>query len=305
MVIKVGVIGVGVMGEHHARVYAELPNVELVGIVDINKNTVREIANRYSTEAYIDYKKLLKCDLDAVSIVVPTSLHAKVAVDVANAGVDVLIEKPIANTIGNALKIIKSADKNDVKVMIGHIERFNPIIPIIQNNIRNCDVISIDVTRVGPFPPRVRDVGVVIDLAIHDIDLLRYLTKSEFNKIYGLMSKNISENEDAAILSFEMDNGVLAHITTNWLTPFKIREISIAMKEKFVKGSFIDQKVVEYSEYGDDTLYVEKDLSVPYSEPLSVELMSFLKAVSENKNPPISGEDGLKALEVAIKCMKA
>lgn len=301
---KIGVIGVGTMGRHHIRVYAGLPDVELVGIADINKDVVHEIAERYNTEAFIDYKELLKRDLDAVSVVVPTFLHEKIAIDTAEAGINMIIEKPIADTVENARKIIKSTDENDVKLMIGHIERFNPIIPVIQRSIGNSDIISIDVTRVGPFPPRIRDVGVVIDLATHDIDLIRYLTKSEFKKIYSLTSKNIFKNEDIAILSFEMENGVLAHITTNWLTPFKIREINIATKEGFIKGLFIEQKVSEYSKYEEDGSYTVKELSVPFGEPLQLELEAFLRAVRDDKKQPITGEDGLKALEVAIECLK-
>ena len=302
--IKVGVIGAGTMGKHHARVYAGLSDVELVGIADINKDVARTIAERYNTEAFIDYKELLKRDLDAVSIVVPTFLHEKVALDTAEAWVNMIIEKPIADTVENARNIIKSADENDVKLMVGHIERFNPIMPVIQKSMGNSDIISIDVTRVGPFPPRIRDVGVVIDLATHDIDLIRYLTKSEFRKMYSLTSKNIFKNEDIAILSFEMENGVLAHITTNWLTPFKIREINIATKERFIKGLFIEQKVSEHSKYEEDGSYIVKELSVPFGEPLNLELGAFLRAVRDDEEPPITGEDGLKALEVAIECLK-
>ena len=302
--IKVGVIGVGTMGKHHARVYAGLSDVELVGIADINKDVVRAIAERYNTEAFIDYKELLTRDLDAVSIVVPTFLHEKAALDTAETGVSMIIEKPIADTVENARNIIKSADENNVKLMVGHIERFNPIIPVIQKSIGNSDIISIDVTRVGPFPPRIRDVGVVIDLATHDIDLIRHLTKSEFKKIYSLTSKNIFKNEDIAILSFEMENGVLAHITTNWLTPFKIREINIATQERFIKGLFIEQKVSEHSKYEEDGSYIVKELSVPFGEPLQLELEAFLRAVRDDKEPPITGGDGLKALEVAIECLK-
>ena len=302
--IKVGVIGAGTMGKHHARVYAGLSDVELVGVADVNKDVVHRIAEKYKTEAFIDYKELLKRDLDAVSIVVPTFLHEKVAVDTANAGINMLIEKPIADTVENAREIIKSAAENGVKIMVGHIERFNPIISVIQKSIGNNDIISIDVTRVGPFPPRIRDVGVMVDLATHDIDLIRYLTNSEFRKICSLTSKNTFKNEDIAILSFEMENGVLAHITTNWLTPFKTREINIAMKEKFIKGLFIDQKVSEYSKYKEDGSYLVKELSVPFGEPLKLELEAFLKAVRDEEEPPITGEDGLKALEVATECSK-
>ena len=302
--MKVGVVGVGTMGKHHARVYAGLPDVELAGIADVNKTAAYTIAERYNTEAFIDYKELLKRDLDAVSIAVPTILHEKVALDTAEAGINMIIEKPIADTVENAREIIKSADENCVKLMVGHIERFNPIIPVIQESIGNSDIVSIDLTRVGPFPPRIRDVGVVIDLATHDIDLVRYLTNSKFKKIYSLTSKNIFKNEDIAILSFGMENGVLAHITTNWLTPFKIREIIIATNEKLIKGLFIDQKVSEYSKYKENGSYLVKELNVPFGEPLKLELEAFLRAVRNEKKPPITGEDGLRALEVATECLK-
>ncbi|MCL0058168.1 Gfo/Idh/MocA family oxidoreductase [Dehalococcoidia bacterium] len=302
--IKVGVIGVGTMGKHHARVYEGLSDVELVGVADVNKDAVHQVAERYNTEAFTEYRELLTRDLDAVSIAVPTFLHEEVAVDTAEAGVNMIIEKPIADTVENARKIIRSTHENEVKLMVGHIERFNPIIPVIQNSIGNTDIISIDIARVGPFPPRIRDVGVVIDLATHDIDLIRYLTKSEFKKMYSLTSKNISENEDIAILSFEMENGVLAHITTNWLTPFKIREINIATKEKFIKGLFIEQKVSEYSRYKEDGSYVIKQLSVPFGEPLELELKAFLMCVKNNLEVPVSGEESLNTLTVAFKCLK-
>lgn len=302
--IKVGVIGVGAMGKHHARVYSELQDVELIGIADVNENLAYSIAKKYRTKTFINYKELLEQDLDAVSIAVPTSLHKKVAVDIANAGVDMVIEKPIADTVENAKEIIRTVKKNDIKLMVGHIERFNPIIPIIKKSIKNTKIISIGITRVGPLPPRIKDVGIVIDLATHDVDLIRYLTNSEFKKIYSLTSKNISKNEDTAILSFEMENGVLAHITTNWLTPFKIREINVATREKFIKGRFIDQKVLEYSKYKTDDSYVVKELNVPFGEPLKLELKAFLESIKKDVEPPITGEDGLKALGVAIKCLK-
>jgi len=303
MKIKVGVIGVGTMGQHHARVYAEFPSVELVGVADVDGVLAHSVAERFRTTAFTDYKELLKQGVDAVSIAVPTSFHKKVAVEVAEAGVSMLVEKPIADTIENAKEIIRRAEGNKVKLMIGHIERFNPVIPVIKKSIENTDVISIDITRVGPIPPRIRDVGVVIDLATHDIDLIRYLANSESKRIYGLASKCLSEREDIAILSFEMENGILAHITTNWLTPYKVREINIYTKTKLVKGDFIDQKVSEFSNCGEDNGYLVKELNVPYGEPLKLELESFIETIAVNKQPPVTGHDGLTALGIALKCL--
>jgi UDP-N-acetylglucosamine 3-dehydrogenase len=301
--VRVGVIGVGAMGQHHARVYSELPDVELVGVTDVNADLGHSIAERFYTKAFSDYKKLLKQDLDAVSIAVPTSLHKKVAVDVADAGVNMLLEKPIADTVANAQEIIRKAEHNRVKLMIGHIERFNPIIPVIKRSVENSDIISIDITRVGPMPPRIRDVGVVIDLATHDIDLIRYLANSEFKKIHGLASRTLSKREDIAILSFELENGILAHITTNWLTPYKVREINIYAKRKLIRGELINQRVLEFSNYGKDGSYLVKELSVPFAEPLKLELEAFIKSISKGNEPPVTGYDGLKAIEVALKCL--
>jgi predicted dehydrogenase len=227
-----------------------------------------------------------------------------VALAAANAGANMLIEKPIADSVSSAKSMIEAAGKNRVKLMIGHIERFNPVVPVIKKEIEGTAVSLIEITRIGPFPPRIRDVGVVIDLATHDIDLLRYITGSEFKKIYGLTSRNLAPYEDSAILLFEMENGVLARVTANWLTPFKVREISIATGEKFIKGSLIDQKVTAYSKYKENESYLVRELSVPYGEPLKLELQAFIHSVKNDIPPPIGGEDGLKALEVASLCLQ-
>lgn len=301
--LRVGVIGIGVMGKNHARVYSELPGVELVGIADIDSKLVSATAKTYQTKVFADYKQLLEQHLDAVTIAVPTSLHKEVSLDVAQAGVNMLVEKPIADTVQNAEEIIKAARQNGVKLMVGHIERFNPIVPVLKDSIQNSQVISIGITRVGPFPPRVRDVGIVVDLATHDIDLIRYLTNSEFKRVYPLTSKNLAGQEDSAILCFEMENGILAYSIVNWLTPFKVREINIATEGKLIKGWFQEQKVIEYMQNEkEDGSYITKELPVPFAEPLKLELEAFIKSVRNNQEPPITGDDGLAALRIAEKC---
>jgi len=301
--IKVGVIGVGVMGRNHARVYSELQDVELIGVADSNKEQATAVAREFKTKAFTSHKELLEQDLDAVTIAVPTSMHKGIAVDVANAGVDMLIEKPIAESIDSANEIISKCESNDVILMIGHIERFNPIIPIIKKSIKDSEVVSISITRLGPLPPRIKDVGVIVDLAVHDIDLIRFITESDFKKIYSLYSKAFSIYEDTAIISFEMENNILANIITSWLIPFKIREINIATKEKFIKGCLINQKVTEFSKYVDGS-YIVKELNVPYGEPLKIELQLFLDSVGKRLKPAVTGQDGKKALEIALRCLK-
>ncbi|MFZ2455623.1 MAG: Gfo/Idh/MocA family oxidoreductase [Candidatus Altiarchaeia archaeon] len=302
--LRVGVIGVGSMGKHHARVYSGMRGTELVGIADPSASNLDELAETYHTNAYKNYSDLLALDIDAVSIAVPTTLHQKIACEVLSMGVNVLLEKPIADTLENAEKIINEAKKNNVKLMIGHVERFNPIIPVIKNSISREEIILIDITRVGPLPPRVKDVGVMIDLGVHDIDLIRYLTGSEYDKIFPLISSNITHKEDTAIVSFRMKNSTLAHLTTDWLTPFKVREIEISTKEKFIKGDFITQKVTEYYKYEKDGSYLVRNLAVPPGESLLLELSSYLKCIRSGQEPEVSGLDGLEALKIALKCLE-
>jgi len=302
--MNVGVIGVGVMGQNHARVYSELPGVKLIGVADVNKDAAQKVAEKYNTRAFTDYEELFEEKPDAVSIVVPTSMHKQVAIDAANAGINILVEKPLADTIENAQAIIDACRKNNVKLMVGHIERFNPVISAIKENIKDNNVVSINITRVGPLPPRIKDVGIVIDLAVHDIDLIRYITGSDFKKVYGLTSKNFSEKEDVAILSFEMKNGVLAHITTDWLTPFKVREINISSTDNYIRGNLLEQKAVEYSRYKEDGSYIARDIKIPFGEPLKLELQSFIECIRTDTSPHVSGYDGLRALQIALECLK-
>jgi len=303
-VIRVGVIGVGAMGRNHARVYSELSDAKLIGIADIDEKLAAPVAQSYECKAYANYEDLLSENLDAVSIAMPTSLHKRAALAAIEKGINILVEKPIAGTIEDATKIIEAAKRNGVKLMVGHIERFNPIVAAIKESITDLQVVSIDITRVGPLPPRIKDVGVIVDLAIHDIDLTRYLANSEFKRVYGLTSKSIFEHEDTAILLFEMENGILAHITVNWLTPFKVREINVATTENFIKGWFIEQKVYEYSRYQEDSSYVVKELNVPRAEPLKLELKKFIECIEKDEEPPITGQDGLRALEIAMLCLE-
>ncbi len=301
--LKIGVIGVGVMGRHHARVYSEMLDVELIGISDINEEQSKEIASKYNTKSFLDYVELLE-KVDAVSIAVPTRLHEKVALDAIKKNCHILIEKPISNTIVTAKNIIECANRQNLKLMVGHIERFNPLISVLKKALRNQDILLIEITRMGPLPPRVKDIGVVVDIGIHDIDLLKYITESKFEKILSISSSNGKEHEDTALLSFKMKNGVLAHITTNWLTPYKVREIMVATKTMVLKGDLITQKLTEYKKTDEIGAYSVKELQVNYKEPLKSELEEFVGAIKEDRTPLVSGNDGLYALKIALKAIQ-
>jgi UDP-N-acetylglucosamine 3-dehydrogenase len=300
--LRTGVIGTGAMGQNHARIYSELADVELVGVADIDFDICTNIGRHYNCIPFRDYRELLKQRLDAVSIVVPTSLHAEVAAAAACAGVNMLVEKPLAEAIPAAKEIIRACKSNNIKLMVGHVERFNPVVTAVRKEIEQEDVSLLEITRIGPFPPRVKDVGIVIDLATHDVDLIRYLTGSEFKKAFGLISRNLTEHEDLAILAFEMANGTLARVTTNWLTPFKVRELTIATKKKYIKASLTDQRVTEYSRYAKNESYLVRDIKVPFGEPLKLEITAFLDCIRNDSPPPISGDDGLRVLEVLGCC---
>ena len=183
MTLKVAVIGVGSMGRNHARVYWEMPDVEFVGVADSNKSTVKSVAARYRTRAYADFRQMLDEQRpDAVTVVVPTSCHLEVALEVIQRGINLLVEKPISFNVEEGTRMIAAAEKAGVKLSVGHIERFNPAVIALKEHLANQElghVFQIDVHREGPLPVRINDVGVVIDLAVHDLDIIRYVTQAE------------------------------------------------------------------------------------------------------------------------------
>jgi len=302
--LKVGVIGVGSMGKNHVRVLSELQDVKLIGISDKDKKTLNKISKKYDVEGFLDYKELLKRELDAVSIVVPTTLHKKITLDCIENGIkNILLEKPIADSVESGEEIVRICKEKNVRLMVGHIERFNPAVRKIKELIKNEKIYSIDITRVGPKPPRIKDVGVVVDMGIHDIDLIRYLTGSEIKDVKWFVSSENGGREDNSEIIFKLENGTLAHITTNWLTPLKIRKIEIATKNKFIRGDFIEQSVVEYIRYSQknnsNKTYLQKRPFANHEEPLKNEIKEFIKSIKESKKSPMSGKDALEALKIA------
>ncbi len=303
--LRLGVVGVGVMGSNHARVLSEMAGVELVGVADPDPGQRQLLTGALRCPAYDDIEALLQQGVDAVVIAAPTHLHHDLAMECISRGVDLLVEKPVAPTVEEGRAIVAAARRAGVTLMVGHVERFNPAVESIKRAIKGQDILSIAITRVGPFPPRMSNVGVVIDLAVHDIDLIRWFTDSEIVEIQPQMSSAVAEREDIALLQFRTASGVLAHINTNWLTPFKARTIHVATRDKYLIGDLLTLQVTECFGFQPDGSYSMRHLSVGYSEPLRAELLAFVKAVRSGSTPAVTGEEAVASLEVAIRCLDA
>jgi len=300
---RVGVVGVGVMGSNHARVISELPDVELAGIVDIDRHQARNVSRSLGCRAFENLDALLECGVDAATIAAPTHLHHELAITCIRRGIHVLIEKPIASTAEEGRSLIAAARRAGVTLMVGHVERFNPAVQAIKETLVGEEILSIAITRVGPFPPRMSNVGVVIDLAVHDIDLIRWFTDSEIIEMQPQLSSAVAEREDIALLQFRTASGVLAHINTNWLTPFKARTAHVATRKKYVMGDLLTRQVTECFGFKTDGSYSMRHLPVGYAEPLRAELQAFIEAVRCGTAPAVSGEEGVASLDIAMRCL--
>jgi predicted dehydrogenase len=317
MTLKVAVIGVGSMGRNHARVYWEMPEVELVGLADANEAVATATALRYATHAYTDYRKLLDEERpDAVTIAVPTIYHLDVALEVIKRGIHLLIEKPIAFDVNEGKKIITESEKAGVHLSIGHIERFNPAVIALKDRIAKGELgrsFQIDAHRQGPFPARINDVGVVIDLAVHDLDIMRYVTQSEVVRVYAETEHRIHSNhEDLLAGLVRLADGTVGTLIINWLTPTKIRELLVTGERGMYRVDLLTQDLYFFENpvasgadweglrmlrgvgEGQMTRYV-----VAKKEPLRAEQEAFLAAVRGEAPVAVSGADGLRALELA------
>jgi UDP-N-acetylglucosamine 3-dehydrogenase len=303
--LRMGVVGVGVMGSNHARVLADLAGVSLIGVADPDHRPREMVSAALACRAFGDVSALLAAGVDAVTIAAPTHLHQELALCCIKRGVHVLVEKPIAPTVAEGRNIIAAARHAGVSLMVGHVERFNPTVEAIKEAIRAEDILSIAITRVGPFPPRMSNVGVVIDLAVHDIDLIRWFTESEIVEVQPQLSSALAEREDIALLQFRTASGVLAHINTNWITPFKARNVTIATRNKYIMGDLLTRQVTECFGFQPDGSYSMRHLSVGHAEPLRAELQAFVGAIRDGKEPAVTGDEGVASLEIAIRCLES
>lgn len=302
--LNVGVVGVGAMGHNHVRVYTRLKNANLLAVSDLMKGTLAEVSKKYNTVGFVDYDNILKMpEIDAVSVCVPTTYHYEVVMSAIEQGKHVLVEKPIAFTLKEARKMVKAARKQGVKLATGHVERFNPAVLEAKKLLREkCigEVVSVSAKRVGPFPPRIKDVGVTIDLAIHEVDVMSYLLDSPVSRIYAHVGSRLEkcEYEDHAEIMMEFYNEAIGMLEVNWLTPYKKRQLEVTGIEGIISLDYIDQTVDVYGKNA-------QKVKVPHHEPLMEELNCFLNAIIHDEKPKITGEDGIHALKTVLAAMKS
>ncbi|WP_135807140.1 Gfo/Idh/MocA family protein [Halorussus marinus] len=303
--IDTAVLGVGSMGRHHARVYSELPDVNLVGVYDLDRDAAREVAADNGTRA-LPLDELLDAT-DAASIAVPTPYHAELAEACIDNGVDVLVEKPFVDDLDAGRALLDRAEAAGVTVQVGHVERFNPAVRALADIVADLDVIAVDAHRLGPPPEgRAVDESAVLDLMIHDIDVVLAMLDAEVADV----SANGAKSNQYASANVRFDDGTLASFTASRVTQQRVRTLAITAEDCRVNVDYIDRSVEihrhslpEYIEDNGDVRYRHESIverpTVETGEPLKNELESFVAAARGEREPVVSGEDGLRVLEVA------
>lgn len=306
--IRVGVIGVGTMGERHCRVYSSLRNVDLVGAADLNAERGRAVATEYGTQYFQDYRQLLK-EVDAVSIVTTTPSHFDLATEALNSGVHVLIEKPITESIDQGHSLVECAEKNGKVLQVGHIERFNPVFIELKNVIKDLSVIAINIKRLSPFDTSNTDVDVIRDLMIHDLDLVINLLGKDFESLNAWGRSISTKAVDHAVANFSFINGPVSTLFASRVTEQKVRSIEVIAEGAYIEADLLGKTLLihrrtfpEYvgknaGTYRQESI-IEK-IHVPMIEPLLLELRHFVECVSGENPCTVPGSDGVFALQLA------
>jgi len=314
--MKAGVIGVGMMGRNHARIYAEIEEVDLVAVADTDSEVATQVAQTYGVRAYHSPGDLLLREpLDLVSIAVPTHLHKQVALEAIEAGVHVLLEKPLAPTVEEGRAIIQAAKTRGLCLTVGHIERFNPAIQELDRRLKREElgqIFQLHARRIGPFPPRIKDVGVVMDLATHELNVMEYLMQTEIESLYAEIGFRVhATREDFLSGVLRFANGVVGVLDVNWLTPTKIRELFIVGEKGMFQVNYLTQELYFYANnWAREPANMVAAVmgasegqrirhQIERVEPLKAELQAFINAVRSGKAPLVSGEEALRAVFLA------
>ncbi|RAW45627.1 gfo/Idh/MocA family oxidoreductase [Halorubrum sp. 48-1-W] len=306
MTVDVGVIGVGSMGGNHARVYAELPDANLVGIADANVDRAEEVAGEFGTTAYAVDELIDR--VDAASVAVPTQYHADVAGACIDAGVHVLVEKPFVDSPEAGRELLRRADEADVTVQVGHIERFSPAVTELSRIVRDVSPIAIDARRLGPPTDEERSIddGVVHDLMIHDLDVVRSLVPGEVVEINALCT----DDGQHANAQLRFDDGTDASLTASRVTQKKVRDLTITAESCYIELDYLMQDLEIHRQSRPEYMKVEGNVRYQHEgiterpmirsgEPLRFELESFVESVANGTVPRVTGADGLRAIELA------
>jgi predicted dehydrogenase len=300
----VAVIGVGALGSRHARVYAALPQARLVGVADVDPARARKVAEQYGVAATTDYRELLS-RARAASVTVPTIAHREVALELMRAGIDVLVEKPMAAGVEEAKEMLDVAREKKRVLGVGHTERYNPAVEAVLDYCE--DPRFIEVHRLASFNPRSLDIDVVLDLMIHDLDVVASLVRSDVRHVEAIGVPVLTERADIANARLRFDSGCVANLTASRISQEKMRKLRVWERESYVSLDYLAQEAWSYRlERGEGRPRILRQrLGAENEEPLKRELEDFLQAVTAGGTPRVSGEDGLKALRLAHSVMEA
>ncbi|MFA5866584.1 MAG: Gfo/Idh/MocA family oxidoreductase [Actinomycetota bacterium] len=312
--VRVGVIGCGAMGANHARIYSMMKGTEFVGVFDVDSKKARAVAAKYNTKAYADYRELMD-KVDAVSIVVPTAHHYELAKECLEAGLDVLLEKPITETVAQADELIAIAGTGGRILQIGHVERFNPAILELANIVTK--PVHIEARRFSPYDARISS-GIVLDLMVHDLDIVMNLAGSPIKSVKSMCAnvKDDSPTEDLAQVSIMFENGVTASLIASRVHQNKVRQLNIAEADAYITVDYMKQELVIYRYVSADMIqegevkYRQEVITeIPFlqrrGEPLWIELDHFVNAVEERSEPLVTGTQGRDVLKAALDIVVA
>lgn len=308
--IPVAVIGAGSMGWNHIRVYDELPEARLVEVVEVSEKKAAEVRESYNVEVLSSVDDIRKAE--AATIAVPTRLHQSVAESCLSAGLDILVEKPLAKSVQAARDIVEMAEKNDAIVQVGHIERFNPAVRVLRDILTDQELISIEAHRLGPFSEQLSEESVVFDLMIHDIDIITMLAGSEIGAIDAMGVTKRSDRHDHAVAQFYFEDNIIGVTTASHVTHGKIRTLRVITREAYIELDYQKQHLQiqrrgteKTTELLDKSGYVSETITeTPYiktREPLKNELEHFLGCVATRESPEVNGEVGLRAVTTATE----
>lgn len=295
-IVNVGVIGVGHLGQHHARIYSELPQTRLVGVVDIDRPRRIEIGSRLGVIHFGDHRTLLG-QVDAVSVAVPTLQHGEVVSDCLEAGVHVLVEKPMAATPEEGRQMVNHAKRRGLVLHVGHVERFNPVGDLIRDCLSNPKYIECH--RLAPFQPRGTDVDVVRDLMIHDVDLILSFGLGRVTKVEAVGMPVLSSQVDFAHARVEFDNGCVVNLTASRISTGRLRKMRLFQEGLYFSGDFLSRQGIVYRQGVTAGSSVrEESIQAGDEEPLKRELQAFVQAIQAGIPGGVPGEEGLAALEL-------
>ena len=296
MSIKVGVAGAGAMGRNHARVFALLEKADLVAIYDQDKARAQAVAEEFggvAVDSLDDFSK----EVDAATVAVPTIAHSTVGCALMNQGVHVLMEKPIANSLDDARALIEKSREKSCVLQIGHIERFNPVMRKLEGSLSNPRFI--EAHRLSPFPNRSIDIGVVLDLMIHDLEIILHLVNSPVQSVDAVGVAVMTEREDIANARIRFENGCVANVTSSRISPERMRKIRVFQGDCYLSLDYQEQSAGVYTMTQNG---VEKvDVEIEKDEPLKLELASFVECASRGETPQVSGQQGAAALNLALE----